>query len=82
MEFNRLMSSVISTYGEIEFSSNTKVSDQEEKKQEISKKNYPIKEITIVFKDRFKGKSKIPILEIFSTLKNLFIISINKKINK
>ena len=49
---------------------------------EISKKNFPIKEIPIVFKDRFKGKSKIPKLEIFRTLKNLFIISINKKINK
>ncbi len=42
MEFNRLMSSVISTYGEIEFSSNIKVSDKGEKKQKISKKNYEL----------------------------------------
>ena len=42
MEFNRLMSSVISTYGEIEFSSKTKFSDKEEKKQKISKKNYEL----------------------------------------
>tara|TARA_B100001029_G_C15004669_1_gene420303 strand:- start:228 stop:947 length:720 start_codon:yes stop_codon:yes gene_type:complete len=49
---------------------------------EIYKRNFPIKEIPIVFKDRFKGKSKIPKLEIFRTLKNLLIISINIKINK
>ena len=36
------MSSVISTYGEIEFSSNIKVFHKEEKKQEISKKNYKL----------------------------------------
>ena len=35
MEFNRLMSSVISTYGEIEFSKKTKVFYQEEKKNKI-----------------------------------------------
>ncbi len=49
---------------------------------EMYKRNFPIKEIPIVFKDRFKGKSKIPKLEIFRTLKNLLIISINIKINK
>ncbi len=49
---------------------------------EIYKRNFPIKEIPIIFKDRSKGKSKIPKLEIFRTLKNLFIISINKKKNK
>ena len=38
MEFNRLMSSVISTYGEIEFSNKKKVFDQEEKKIKFLKK--------------------------------------------
>tara|TARA_B100000287_G_scaffold190734_1_gene180055 strand:- start:1 stop:720 length:720 start_codon:yes stop_codon:yes gene_type:complete len=47
---------------------------------EIFKRKYPIKEIPIIFKDRFKGVSKIPKLEIFRTLKNLLIISINRKI--
>jgi len=42
MEFNRLLSSVISTYGEIEFSSKTKVLDQQEKNHKISKKNYEL----------------------------------------
>jgi Glycosyltransferases involved in cell wall biogenesis len=45
---------------------------------EISKRNFPIKELPIIFKDRYKGKSKIPRLEIFRTLKNLLIISITK----
>jgi dolichol-phosphate mannosyltransferase len=45
---------------------------------EISKREFPIKEIPIIFKDRSKGKSKIPRLEIFRTLKNLLIISIKK----
>ena len=48
---------------------------------EIYRKNFPIKEIPIIFKDRFKGKSKIPKLEIFRTLKNLLIISIGRKKN-
>jgi dolichol-phosphate mannosyltransferase len=43
---------------------------------EIVKKNYTVKEIPIIFKDRSKGYSKIPRLEIFRTLKNLFILSI------
>ena len=41
---------------------------------EISKQKIPIKEIPIIFKDRKKGYSKIPKLEIFRTLKNLFFI--------
>jgi DNA polymerase-1 len=42
MEFNRLLSSVISTYGEEEFSSKTKVFDKEEKNHKISNKNYEL----------------------------------------
>ncbi len=42
MEFNRLLSSVISTYGEVEFSSKTKVFDKEEKNHKISNKNYEL----------------------------------------
>ncbi len=40
MEFNRLLSSVISTYGELEFSSQIKVLDQDKNKNKISNKNY------------------------------------------
>ena len=36
--------------------------------------NYSIKEIPIIFKDRAKGESKIPKLEILRTLKNLIIL--------
>jgi len=43
---------------------------------EIAKKNFIIKEIPIIFRDRSKGYSKIPKLEIFRTLKNLFILFI------
>ena len=42
MEFNRLLSSVISTYGELDFLNNAKVLDKEEKKNKISKKNYKL----------------------------------------
>ena len=42
MEFNRLLSSVISTYGEIELSSNSKVFDDQKKQHKISKKNYEL----------------------------------------
>ncbi len=42
MEFNRLLSSVISTYGDLEFSNENKVLDKEEKKQKISNKNYEL----------------------------------------
>ena len=34
-------------------------------------------QIPITFKDRKKGKSKIPRLEILRTLKNLFLIKLN-----
>lgn len=40
----------------------------------ISKLNYQIKEIPIIFKNRTEGKSKIPKIEIFRTIKNLFIL--------
>ncbi len=42
MEFNRLLSSVISLYGELEFSNENKVFNQEEKKQKISNKHYEL----------------------------------------
>ena len=42
MEFNRLLSSVISTYGEIEFSNDSKFFNKEEKKDKISSKNYDL----------------------------------------
>ena len=45
---------------------------------EIDKLGYEIKEIPIVFKDRQKGISKIPKIEIFRTLKNLFILFCRK----
>ena len=45
---------------------------------EIHKMKFEIKQIPIIFKDRSKGYSKIPKLEIFRTLKNLFLIKINK----
>ena len=37
----------------------------------INKLNYEIKEIPIIFKNRTQGKSKIPKIEIFRTLKNI-----------
>tara|TARA_A100001015_G_C14921920_1_gene684674 strand:+ start:332 stop:1030 length:699 start_codon:yes stop_codon:yes gene_type:complete len=40
----------------------------------INKKGYEIKQLPIIFEDRFKGKSKISKIESFRTLKNLFII--------
>ena len=42
MEFNRLLSSVISTYGEIEFLSKTKVLNNEEKNQKTFSKKYEL----------------------------------------
>ena len=45
---------------------------------EISKRGYNIKEIPIIFKDRHKGISKIPKVEIFRTLKNLFVLFFKK----
>jgi dolichol-phosphate mannosyltransferase len=49
---------------------------------EIAKAKYEIKEIPIIFKDRAEGYSKIPKLEIFRTLKNLFILSAKNLILK
>jgi dolichol-phosphate mannosyltransferase len=40
----------------------------------LEKNNYNIKEIPIKFHQRKKGKSKIPKIEIFRTILNLFII--------
>ena len=47
---------------------------------EINKCGYKIKEIPIIFKDREKGISKIPKIELIRTLKNLFILTIKSKI--
>ena len=47
---------------------------------EIAKKGFEIKEIPIIFRDRAKGQSKIPKIEIFRTLINLFILFLKKKI--
>ena len=44
----------------------------------ISKLGYKINQIPLQFKDRREGVSKIPKIEIFRTLKNLFLIKINK----
>ena len=45
---------------------------------EINQRNFIIKEIPIIFRDRMKGSSKIPKLEIIRTLKNLIILFIKK----
>ena len=37
-----------------------------------------IKQIPIRFKDRAKGESKIPKIELFRTLKNLFLLKFKK----
>ena len=47
---------------------------------EIDKLGYEIKEIPIIFKDRQKGLSKIPKIEILRTIKNLLILFFKKKI--
>ena len=47
---------------------------------EIDKLGYKIKEIPIIFKDRQKGLSKIPKIEILRTIKNLLILFFKKKI--
>ena len=49
---------------------------------ELEKNNFKIKEIPITFYDRKKGVSKIPKVEIFRTLKNLFFLTFNKKFFK
>ena len=46
---------------------------------EINKCGYRIKEIPIIFKDREKGISKIPKIELIRTLKNLFLLTIKSK---
>ena len=40
----------------------------------INRLNYEIKEIPIIFKNRAQGKSKIPKIEIFRTLKNILLL--------
>ena len=49
---------------------------------EIAIKNYIIKEIPIIFKDRSFGESKIPKIEILRTLKNLISLFLRKKFSK
>ena len=44
----------------------------------INKLGFQIKEIPIIFENRAKGKSKIPKIETLRTLKNVFLLSINK----
>ena len=46
----------------------------------INKKKIAIKQIPIYFKDREKGKSKIPRVEMFRTLLNIFKLKLNFKI--
>ena len=47
---------------------------------EIDRLGFKIKEIPIIFKDRQKGLSKIPKIEIIRTIKNLLILFFKKKI--
>jgi len=49
---------------------------------ELEKNNIEIREIPITFYDRRKGVSKIPKVEIFRTLKNLFFLTLSKKFFK
>ena len=44
----------------------------------INKLGYKIHQIPLQFKDRKEGVSKIPKIEIFRTLKNLFLLKINR----
>lgn len=44
----------------------------------INQKGYKIHQIPIIFSNRTKGESKIPKIEIFRTLKNLFLLKIFK----
>tara|TARA_X000000950_G_scaffold287110_1_gene398214 strand:- start:278 stop:997 length:720 start_codon:yes stop_codon:yes gene_type:complete len=46
---------------------------------ELEKNNIRIKEIPITFYERKKGVSKIPKVEIFRTLKNLFFLTFSKR---
>ena len=45
---------------------------------EIAKRDFEIKEIPIIFKDRQKGLSKIPKIEILRTIKNLLVLFFKK----
>ena len=49
---------------------------------ELEKNNIEIKEIPITFYDRKKGISKIPKIEIFRTLKNLFFLTLIRRFFK
>ena len=44
----------------------------------VNKLGYKIYQIPLQFKDRTEGVSKIPKIEIFRTLRNLFLLKINK----
>ena len=44
----------------------------------INQNRHIIKETPIIFKNRIKGKSKIPKIEIFRTLKNVFLLHFKK----
>ncbi len=46
---------------------------------ELYKRKFDMKEIPITFKDRERGKSKIPKIEIIRTLKNLIILTLRLK---
>ena len=46
---------------------------------QLNKNDYDILEVPIFFKNRIAGKSKIPKIEIFRTLKNLFLLVIFNK---
>ena len=45
----------------------------------LNKNNYKILEVPIYFKNRTAGKSKIPKIEIFRTLKNLLLLQFFSK---
>ena len=45
---------------------------------EVFKQKFRIKEIPIIFKDRSKGYSKIPHVEIFRTIKNILVLKLTK----
>ena len=49
---------------------------------ELEKNNIEIKEIPITFYDRKKGISKIPRIEIFRTIKNLFFLTLSRRFFK
>ena len=46
---------------------------------QLNKNNYEILEVPIFFKNRTAGKSKIPKIEIFRTLKNLLLLKFFSK---